>query len=527
MPDPIRVRFAPSPTGYLHVGGARTALFNWLVRPQAGRHVRAAHRGHRPRAQHRREHARDPRRAGVARPRLGRGAVIYQGDDLDAPPARRASACSPRARRTAASAPRRSSTAKREAARRREYPLRPHAAPRSRREETAARARPRASRFTIRFRVPDGHDRVGRHGARRHRASRTRTSTTSSSCARTARRSTTWPSSRTTSTMRITHVIRGDDHISNTPKQILLYQALRRAGPRVRAPAHDPRHGREEARPSGTAPRRWATTRSWAILPRRCCNFLALLGWSPGDEREVMTWRSSSQRSRLERVQQEERHLRPGEAGLDERATTWTTQVRRTELLPLVAPLLIEEGLITEAEVEDRRGLAAAPAGAAQGARAQDGGDPRPGAHLLWRRGGVRSATPWPSSGRTPPRPTACWPCAPRWRGWSRGRVEAIEAGLRAAAEGLGVGFGKVAQPLRVALTGSAASPGNRPRGLPSRDASADAARRIDRARERMSTKRGVGTLPYTRPHKIVDFHWGAPKLRVEARVRGNRPRLA
>ena len=30
MPEPIRVRFAPSPTGYLHVGGARTALFNWL-----------------------------------------------------------------------------------------------------------------------------------------------------------------------------------------------------------------------------------------------------------------------------------------------------------------------------------------------------------------------------------------------------------------------------------------------------------------------------------------------------------------
>ena len=30
MPTPIRVRFAPSPTGYLHVGGARTALFNWL-----------------------------------------------------------------------------------------------------------------------------------------------------------------------------------------------------------------------------------------------------------------------------------------------------------------------------------------------------------------------------------------------------------------------------------------------------------------------------------------------------------------
>ncbi|HBL15798.1 MAG TPA: hypothetical protein DD417_03280, partial [Elusimicrobia bacterium] len=30
MNDKIRVRFAPSPTGYLHIGGARTALFNWL-----------------------------------------------------------------------------------------------------------------------------------------------------------------------------------------------------------------------------------------------------------------------------------------------------------------------------------------------------------------------------------------------------------------------------------------------------------------------------------------------------------------
>ncbi|MYI67017.1 MAG: glutamate--tRNA ligase, partial [Gemmatimonadetes bacterium] len=32
----MRLRFAPSPTGYLHVGGARTALFNWLLARQAG-----------------------------------------------------------------------------------------------------------------------------------------------------------------------------------------------------------------------------------------------------------------------------------------------------------------------------------------------------------------------------------------------------------------------------------------------------------------------------------------------------------
>ena len=50
----VRVRFAPSPTGYLHVGGARTALYNYLFARAHGRRLRAAHRGHRRRALHRR-----------------------------------------------------------------------------------------------------------------------------------------------------------------------------------------------------------------------------------------------------------------------------------------------------------------------------------------------------------------------------------------------------------------------------------------------------------------------------------------
>ncbi|NOT00240.1 MAG: glutamate--tRNA ligase, partial [Phycisphaerales bacterium] len=36
MTEPVRVRFAPSPTGYLHIGGARTAMFNWLLARQTG-----------------------------------------------------------------------------------------------------------------------------------------------------------------------------------------------------------------------------------------------------------------------------------------------------------------------------------------------------------------------------------------------------------------------------------------------------------------------------------------------------------
>ena len=46
----IRVRFSPAPTGSLHIGSARTALFNWLYARHARRHVRPAHRGHRRRA---------------------------------------------------------------------------------------------------------------------------------------------------------------------------------------------------------------------------------------------------------------------------------------------------------------------------------------------------------------------------------------------------------------------------------------------------------------------------------------------
>ena len=57
---PARVRFAPSPTGSLHVGGARTALFNWLVARQHRRRLRPADGGHRPRALDARERGRDP-----------------------------------------------------------------------------------------------------------------------------------------------------------------------------------------------------------------------------------------------------------------------------------------------------------------------------------------------------------------------------------------------------------------------------------------------------------------------------------
>jgi glutamyl-tRNA synthetase len=88
--------------------------------------------------------------------------------------------------------------------------------------------------------------------------------------------------------MNITHVIRGDDHLSNTPKHILLYEAFGWAPPVF---AHVPlilgpdkqrlskRHGAtsiEEYEKAG-------------YLPEAVFNFLTLLGWSPGDDREIFS----------------------------------------------------------------------------------------------------------------------------------------------------------------------------------------------------------------------------------------------
>jgi glutamyl-tRNA synthetase len=86
--------------------------------------------------------------------------------------------------------------------------------------------------------------------------------------------------------MRITHVFRGDDHISNTPKQILLYRAF--AVP-VPVFGHVPMilgtDGKKlSKRNAATAV---ADYQHQGILPQAMANFLALLGWSPGGDREL------------------------------------------------------------------------------------------------------------------------------------------------------------------------------------------------------------------------------------------------
>ena len=70
---PVRTRYAPSPTGFPHIGNYRTALFEWLAARHSGGAVRAAHRGHRPQAAGARLARRDPGGAALAGPDVGRG----------------------------------------------------------------------------------------------------------------------------------------------------------------------------------------------------------------------------------------------------------------------------------------------------------------------------------------------------------------------------------------------------------------------------------------------------------------------
>ena len=101
--------------------------------------------------------------------------------------------------------------------------------------------------------------------------------------------------------MEITHVIRGEDHISNTPRQILIFEAFGWRPPAfahvslVMGPDHSPlskRHGATSV----------AEFRTRGYLPEALTNYLALIGWSPGEGEELVPIEQLALRFRLENV---------------------------------------------------------------------------------------------------------------------------------------------------------------------------------------------------------------------------------
>ena len=101
--------------------------------------------------------------------------------------------------------------------------------------------------------------------------------------------------------MEITHVIRGEDHISNTPRQVLLYQALGFTPPEfahlslVMGPDHTPLSKRHGATSVGEF-------RERGYLPEALVNYLALIGWSPGGDEELLPIQELARRFALEDV---------------------------------------------------------------------------------------------------------------------------------------------------------------------------------------------------------------------------------
>jgi len=147
------------------------------------------------------------------------------------------------------------------------------------------------------------------------------------------------------SEMRITHVIRGDDHISNTFKQVLLYESLDIEPPKF---YHLPLILGEDR--SKLSKRHGAVSvidyRDQGYLSSAFFNFLALLGWSPGGEREFLTQEELIQEFSFDRV-------RDSGAIFDTKKLDWMNgeyikRLKDEELFDEVLPFLKREGLVDD-----------------------------------------------------------------------------------------------------------------------------------------------------------------------------------
>ncbi|WP_202843006.1 glutamate--tRNA ligase [Luteimonas saliphila] len=248
--------------------------------------------------------------------------------------------------------------------------------------------------------------------------------------------------------MRITDVVRGDDHVNNTPRQINLYQAL---GAPVPAFAHLPmildEHGAKLSKRTGAAD--VMQYRDAGYLPHALLNYLVRLGWSHGDQ-EIFSIEQMQRLFALEGVNAKAARLDPAKLG-------WLNQ----QYLKSDDPADVARHL----EWHLRRcgyDLASGPASAdivvALRDRVQTLKDMAERAAVwfgpLTQYDDAAVAKHLKAGAEAPLRDARERLAAlPEWT------VETIGNALHATAEALGLGMGKVAQPLRVAITGTQISP--------------------------------------------------------------------
>ena len=253
---PVRVRFAPSPTGYLHVGGARTALFNWLFARHDGGEFRL-----------RIENTDTSREVAEAVDQI-QGTLAWLGLDWDGPVTFQMD---------------RMGEAQ-EAARR-----------------LVEEGKAYEDEGAIRFRMPDegvtGWDDLvlGRIEVQSEQLDDL-----------VIVRSDGRPTYNFVSPLEdaldgITHVIRAQDHVSNTPKQLRILEALGADLPQYgHVPLLNGADGRKLSKRHGALT--VEDFREEGYIPEAFVNFLALLGWSYDDHTEVMSRDELVERFTLERV---------------------------------------------------------------------------------------------------------------------------------------------------------------------------------------------------------------------------------
>ena len=446
---PVRVRFAPSPTGFLHVGGARTAIYNDLLRQSVGGAFVL------------RIEDTDRARSDEAMTRQIQSALAWIGTVWDEGPFLQSERLERHRQRgeellAGGKAYRCFCTAEQLEAQRAEAQKRGEAFRYPRTclglDPAAAASRAAAGEpFAVRFRMPDDHIRF--HDLVRGdmdfppdalddyillRSDGSPTYHMSVVC--------------DDIDMRITHVIRGEDHLSNTPKHIPLFQAL---GGQVPVFGHLPLIlGSDKKRLS----KRYGATsveefHAAGILPQALYNYLALLGWSPGGDREIMSRAEMIACFSVDR-------LNASPAVFDTEKLSWVnaqylSSLPLAELLPHLRPFLAEVGLVEPgldagrlaAAIELHRGrvhtlkeLAAVVVPYFRDrldyppeALAKFAGDPALAAHLEALRD--------------------------RFAGLSAFTKDALEAALRLVAGERGIKAGALIHPTRTALSGSQAGP--------------------------------------------------------------------
>jgi glutamyl-tRNA synthetase len=445
---PPRVRFAPSPTGYLHVGGARTALFNWLyARHTGGTHVLRIEDTDRERSTE--EHTRV-----ILDGLEWLGITWDEGPFFQGEYAARHQADAERLL-AEGKAYRCFCTREELDAQRAEAEARGLGFHYNRRCRTltasnvAERVRAGAP-STIRFIMDDQeiawddavHGPISFQGRdlddfvilRSDNSAIYNLAVVSDDIA-----------------MHITHVIRGDDHISNTPKQIALYRALGYEPPVF---AHVPMilgsDGKKLSKRHGATA--VGDYQQQGILPPAMRNFLALLGWSPGEDREILTEDELVSLFSLEGIQKKP-------AVFDTTKLEWMNG-QYLSLLPvetLVEPVLRELDRMGVAETQDIRPMIESVKArsrtilnvAEQVAVRLD-----PSHSKLDSKGEALIRKMGPSFARNLElvSSTLDGQKADQWH------AEQLLATLKELAESQGLKLGDIMQPVRVALTGSTVS---------------------------------------------------------------------